>query len=443
MKKLLWISLLVLLTFTLITGCGNNDSSDNASNKDKATGDEWKEWQGEITIWDGPRWADANDNKYHWLEQKVAEFKEIYPGVTVKIIQTPWNEKNEKLSVAIAGRAWPDISAMDISEGAVNLNHVEQGVLESLNEFLTEEELKDFYQNGLDAYTVDGNLYGIPNSLTVHAMLLNLDIFEEKGVEPPTDGKWSYDEFVETAKALTGDNVHGFSTYLLPGYYEAWPFIMMDGGQPLSEDLTEYTFDSPEAISGLQKFVDLKFKHGVAPQEMGGADVGGTWKAWAAADQRTVAMQPWATWAIAAAGTENWQTNFMVAEYPTGETGESVTIGGAGGWVMFKQTDANKKRMVAEFMKYISSTEEQYTMAKNYGVFPALQSAAEMDPYADNPQMAAAQELSSQAVMLPHHQKWGQIDEAIQKELQLAANGEKTPEEALKAARKSVENIIK
>jgi multiple sugar transport system substrate-binding protein len=434
MKKLITMFAILLLSLSVFAGC----SKDSASTTESG---DWEKWEGKITVWDGPRWADDKENKYHWLEAKKAEFQDKYPGVEIEIVQTPWAEFNDKLSVAIAGRAWPDIAAVDIS-GAVNINHIKQGVIEEVGAFYTKDELKDFYPNALAAYDFDGKYYGVPNSMTVHAMLLNLDIFEAKGVEPPVDGRWTYDEFVEKMKALTGDGVYGFSTYLLPGYYEAWPFLLMDGGYPLNEDLTEYTFDSKEAISGLQKLVDLKFKHNVAPQEMGGADVGGTWNAWAAADQRTVAVQPWATWAVAAAQGEKFKTNFMVAEYPTGDTGEPVTIGGVGGWVMFKQEDANKKRMTAEFIKFISTADEQVEWAKNYGTFPSRQSAVDQNPFGDNPELAKAQELTTHAVAMPRHEKWARIDEAIQKELQLAANGEKTPEEALKDARKAVEGIL-
>lgn len=435
-RKLIALLLVLVMTVSLITACGSKEVAT------KATPDSWKSWQGTITIWDGPRWNDAAENQYNWLEAKKAEFETKYPGVKVEIVKTPWNEMGEKLSVAVAGRAWPDIISVDQGKGGVDRNLVKQGVLEPMDEFFTKEETDDFYPNALNAYKVDGKLYGIPSLMSVHAMLLNLDIFAAKGVEPPKDGKWTYEEFVAKMKALTGDGVYGFSTYILPGYYESWPFLLMDGGYPLSEDYTKYTFDSPEAISGLQKFLDLKFNYKVTPNEMAGADVGGTWKAWAAADQRTVAVEPWATWAIASAQGDKYKTNFMVAEYPTGKLGKPVTISGVGGWIMFKQPDADKKRMTAEFMKYITSTDEQLVTAQKYGVFPVRVSTVKLNPFANDPGMAQAQKLTENAVMVPSHPDWARIDEAIQRELQLAGNGEKTAEQALKDARGAVETIL-
>ena len=44
------------------------------------------------------------------MEEKVAEFEEKYPGVEVELVQQPWAELGDSLSVAIAGKNWPDIA---------------------------------------------------------------------------------------------------------------------------------------------------------------------------------------------------------------------------------------------------------------------------------------------------------------------------------------------
>ena len=406
-------------------------------------------WTGTITLWDAPRWRDENDDQFHWIKAKIAEFEELHPGVKVELIETPWAELGEKLSIAIAGRAWPDIVPVDIS-GAINRTHLEQGVVEALDEYLTEEELDDFFPGALQAYTYKDKLYGIPMSMTVHVMLLNLDHFEEAGVEPPVDGRWTWDEFVEKAKALTfdsdGDGVidkYGFSTYILQGYYEAWPFFYMDGGVPIADN--KFAFNSPEAISAIQKLVDLKFVHGAAPVEMGSADVGGTFRALAREGERFVAIQPWNTWAIATVTGEgvNHLPNVMVAEYPTGDLGSPVTIGGAGGWVVMHQSNKAKKDVVVEFAKFLSTAEEQYTFATEYGTFPARKSAEAMDPFADQPHMARAAQMVEHAIPLPEHPAWAQIDERIQAELQLIFAGEKSVEDGMESAAAQVERLLR
>lgn len=406
-------------------------------------------WTGTITIWDCPRWGNEEDDKFHWIKGKIAEFEASHPGVKIELVETPWAELGEKLSVAIAGRAWPDIVPVDIS-GAINRNHLEQGVVEALDDYMTPEELEDFFPGALEAYTYKGKLYGIPMSMSVHVMLLNLDHFAEAGVEPPENGRWTWDEFVEKAKALTfdsdGDGVidkYGFSTYILPGYYEAWPFFYMDGAQPIVND--EFGFNTPEAISAIQKLVDLKFVHGAAPVEMGSSDVGGTFRALAREGERFVAIQPWNSWAIATVTGEgvNHMPNVMVAEYPIGESGRPITIGGAGGWVIMYQKDRSKLDVVVEFAKFLSTTEEQYTFALNYGTFPSRKSTEAMDPFADQPLMARAAEMLEYAVTVPEHPNWAQIDARIQAELQLIFAGEKKVEQGMNDAAAQVQRLLR
>ena len=86
----------VIVGLTALTACGGNNSSSTDV-------DNWEEWEGKITVWDGPRWEDESENKFHWMEEKVAEFEEKYPGVEVELVQQPWAELGDSLSVAIAG----------------------------------------------------------------------------------------------------------------------------------------------------------------------------------------------------------------------------------------------------------------------------------------------------------------------------------------------------
>ena len=410
------------------------------------------EYKGTITVWDCPRWAKqgAND-QFFWMKEKMAEFQKIHPGVKFELVETPWAELGDKLNIAIAGRSWPDIAPIDISGGTIKMSHIKQGVVEPLDTFFNKQELADFYPGALDSYTYDGHLYGVPNSMTVHALLLNLDIFKERGVQPPANGKWTWDEFVEKMKKLTFDrnndgkiDVYGFSSYVLKGYYETWPFFMMDGARPINAD-GSFGFDDPKAISAIQKMADLKFKHKVTPMEMGSSNVGGTFQAFANPAQRTVAVEAWASWAIATLQTNpKYKTNFMVAEYPTAtKGGKGITVGGSGGFIVFRQQNKDKLAMVVEFVKYITKAKEQYVMAQSYGTFPARKSAAALDPFKNNPEMKRASAMLKDAMTVPRHPDWALIDERIQAQLQLVFSGDKTAAEAMKDAAAQVKQYLK
>ncbi len=407
-------------------------------------------WKGTITIWDCPRWRDANDNQYHWMERKIAEFESSHPGVKIEMIKVPWAELAEKLNIAIAARDWPDMAPIDISGGTVKLDHIDQGVLEPIDPFFPKDELADFFPAALEGYTYKGKIWGVPQAMTVHALLLNLDIFKERGVEPPENGRWTWDEFVEKMKKLTFDrdgdgkiDVYGFSTYVLKGYHEIFPMLFMDGATWFDE-ARNWNLNTPEAVSALKKIAALKFEHKVTPQTMGTADVGGTFQAFANPEQRTVAVEPWASWAIATCLTSpKYKMNFMVAEYPIGKRGKPITISGTGGFVVFKQKDKGKLETLMEFVKSITTTADQLEFAKNYGTFPARKSAQEADPFADTPQMAFAAKMMEYTISVPRHKEFMQIDDRLQAELQLVFNGEKTPEQALEDAHRAIKRYLK
>ncbi|HLN63435.1 MAG TPA: extracellular solute-binding protein [Symbiobacteriaceae bacterium] len=427
------------------TGCGGAGKSKAEVEKALQT-----DYKGTIVIWDGPDAASKTDNKFEWIESKAKEFEQANPGVKVEIVQTPWAEFGQKLGTAIAGGAWPDLAAVDISGGGVNLKHIDQGLIVQTDNFMTKEEVEDLYPVAREAYSYNGKLYGFPTALTVHAMLLNLEIFKAAGVEPPKDGKWTYDEFVAKMKALNGKDYQGrkvvpFSTYVLKGYYEPWPFLLMDGGQILSKDGKQITIDSKEFVSGVQKLADLKMTHKVTDPLFGTDKVGDNFQNFGNIEKRYVAVEPWASWAIASLRTgAKYKMDFMVAEYPTGKTGKPVTIGGAGGYVVFEPKDKNAARraMAVKFAKFISTPEVQIRHAQERGVFPASKKAAAADPFKDIPQMKAAQKLMDNAVAPPKHESWTQMQDLISAELQLVLNGEKTPEKAMADAKKNIEPLL-
>lgn len=443
MKRSFKLFAVALLTLSLAAaGCGGKSKADI----EKALQSDYK---GTIVMWDGPDPSSKGDNKFEWIEGKAKEFEALNPGVKIEIVQTPWAEFNQKLSTAIAGGAWPDVASVDISGGGVNLSHVDQGLIVETSQFMTKAEFDDLYPVAREAYTFGGKLYGFPTALTVHAMLVNLEIFKAAGVEPPKDGKWTYDEFLTKLKAVQGKEYQGrkvvpFSTYLLKGYYEAWPFFMMDGGTFLTKD-GKFAMDSKEWISGVQKLAELRSLHKVTDPLFGTDKVGDNFQAFANLEKRYVAVEPWASWAIASLRTNaKYKMDFMVAEYPTGKSGKPVTIGGAGGLVVFEPKDKNagRRAMAVKWAKFIATPEVQVRHAKEKGVFPASKQAAAADPFKDIPQMQAAQKLMEHAVATPKLEKWTQIQDLVNAELQLVANGEKAAEKAMADAKKNVEPLL-
>lgn len=72
-------------------------------------------------------------------------------------------------------------------------------------------DLVETFGSMAEAYYVDGKPYSVPTKLDQYGIVLNKTMFEEAGLEVPTE--WTYEEFRETAKKLTHgegqDKVYG------------------------------------------------------------------------------------------------------------------------------------------------------------------------------------------------------------------------------------------
>lgn len=431
------------MTMGIVAGCGGAKGNTTTEQQAPAKQD----WKGTITIWDGPRWDTGDGNKFFYVQDRIKKFEEANPGVKVELVQVPWAEMGTKLTTAIAGQAWPDIAPVDLSGGGVKLSQVEQGILTPLDKYLTKEEKDAYYPAALDAYTHNGKLYGLPTSMTVHTLLLNLDLFKQANVEPPKDGKWTWEEFQTKMKALTtkiGDKqVYGFSTYIRKGYFEFWPFLLMDGGQIIKDG--KFAMNSPEVIGALKKMQDLKLVDKATSPEYGIENTGDVFKAFALPEKRYVAVEPWATWAIATLRDNKVykMDNFMVAEYPTGKSGKPVTISGVGGLVVFKQPDAAKEAMVVKLAKFLANDDVQFDYAKFYGTMPATKTATAKNPFDGNPHMQRAVKMLEHAVALPSKvEGWSQVEPLVNAQLQLVIAGEKKPEEAMANVAKDAEPLL-
>jgi multiple sugar transport system substrate-binding protein len=399
-----------------------------------------------IEIWDGPR-PDASDNKFAWMEARIADFVAKHPNVSIKLVKVPWQEMITGVDKALVSKSFPDIVPLHMGNGGIRFEHLAEGLLEPTDAYLDDDSVKDLYPAAVEAFRFQGKTYGFPFGMNLHVMLLNLDIFRERGVEPPKEGTWTYQEFLETARKLTFARgkqktpVYGFAAYIQKGYYEMWPFLYMDGARPLSPDMAKFTFDSPQAISALQKMVDLKTKLKVAAPDTGSSDHALVWYAFASPHERRVAMEPWADWAIQLAVSPEYNMNVMVARYPTGASEKPVTIGRASGFTVLRQTDKIKRDLVMEFASMLTSVQQQEHFASKHGLLPARRSVSQGTRF-PHPELRRAATYLDDVELPPNHPKWVQIENSINAEIQSAILGEKTVEQALKDARREVEALI-
>ncbi|KAB3537866.1 extracellular solute-binding protein [Alkaliphilus pronyensis] len=399
-------------------------------------------WKGVISFWDYPRLDKKTGGQYNWIREKIKSFEKKHPGVYIDFHPIDWEKGSIKLENALKLGSPPDI----IPVGS-DYSIIASGILEPLNIHLSTEEIKDFDEVAIKTVTFNGEILAVPWMMTTYTLILNLDMFKERGVEPPVDGIWTYEEFIEKLQRLTFDSKgrgkidhYGFNSFIKEGYYNTWGIILSDGGRIIDNQLN-YVFNDKAAYSGVGKLLDMKHKYAVVHPAFGENTSNQAWTSFYR--DQNVAVIPTGTWAFNVLDRlkqEGKGFEYDVALFPIGELGKPVTMSNSiGSYGIAKQEDKEKLQMCVELLKYIV-TEENQSQLDRLGVFPVKKSVGNI--YANNSKMSTIYESLKNTVIIPPHPYWNEIDEAIQKQLQQGLLGKKDLNQILQDAEDNVTSLI-
>ncbi|MBX7244918.1 MAG: sugar ABC transporter substrate-binding protein [Candidatus Sumerlaeaceae bacterium] len=387
-----------------------------------------------IEFWDFPRLPKTAA----YLTEAMARFERENPGVKIRYTRLPWQDGQQKVTLSVNSGRPPDVC------GQVNVSpmYISQEVLEPLNDYLADIK-DDFYPDYLDAVTYRGQIYAIPWFKACYVALLNLDLFEKFGVEPPKNGRWTWGEFLKKMDALTttveGRQHYGLVTNLGPMEYEAYSIIYMNGGRIVSarpDGTAEIGVNSAAFREGLQRLVDLEYKYKVCMPGVGAMTQEQSWNVWR--DGRNCAVTFQGGWCITAVQVANEaveETNakkraagrldeiekpihWAIAAPPNDE-GTTPILGSSGltTYVVFKQKDSRKRALCAKFARFLISGEGQKVL-KYENCYPSLKSTGNL--WADNAALGNVFELFPAGVMFPLVPGGERIDWVLQQQIQKA-----------------------
>jgi ABC-type glycerol-3-phosphate transport system substrate-binding protein len=215
------------------------------------------------------------------FETLVGEFNATHPSIFVEPVYggTPWTMR-DKLFVAIAGDATPDLSQID-QFWSSELADAE--AILSLETYLrAEQELDrdDIWEQAWETASYRGSVWSMPFSLSQIALYYNRSLFVQAGLEsgaPPA----TWEELETIAAALTRDtNGDGatdqwglsYPTRADAGVVYYWiAFLWQAGGELLSADGTAPRFQEAAGVDALAFWQRLVTAGSVplAPPELG------------------------------------------------------------------------------------------------------------------------------------------------------------------------------
>ncbi|MGY0064157.1 sugar ABC transporter substrate-binding protein [Streptomyces sp. LZ34] len=355
------------------------------------------------------------------LPELAARFQKSNPDAKVKVTAIPWQDYAKKVETAIASQSTPDATLV----GAADLtNFASTGGLEQVPAGFV--DTSSFYRGAARSTTFDGGTYGVPWYVETRSLFYRKDLARAAGVSAPKTWK----EYRPFLKALQKEGAK-WGLSLPTGAAASWqgvlPFMWQAGADLMNENSTEFTFDTPEALEGLefyQSFFTAKTASRNGPVSLGEIEP-------QFVDGSTAALisGPWETALLKAAGGADFvEDKVGIAPLPKGPKSNAGYIGG-GHWAVFK--DAKNRDGAWKFIRWLSRPDVQQDWYGLSGDLPAVQSAWNEGKLKSDPTLAVFRSQLETALPGPNVTTWKQITAVLDAEIEKVAKGVSSPKAAL------------
>jgi len=214
----------------------------------------------------------------------IRVFEGAEPDIKVTWIHTP-EHYGEKMMAMVAAGTPPDTAFIG-SDAFPTYAH--DGLLLDITDMLDADPVVGrpgyfIEPQETERCTYRGHWYGVGSCWVAPHIYYNADIFEEVGIEPPSNDPeeaWDWDYFLEVARELTVDangkhpGESGFDVENVERWAVHWPTwwiplhaaVQSNEGQWIDRETGLYVLDQPEATEALQRIADLMLVHQVMPQ---------------------------------------------------------------------------------------------------------------------------------------------------------------------------------
>jgi sn-glycerol 3-phosphate transport system substrate-binding protein len=305
--------------------------------------------------------------------------------------------------------------------------------------------LKSFYPALMENGTTGGKTWGIPFQRSTIVMYYNKDAFRDAGLDPENPPA-TWDELVSAGQKLTktdaSGNVERWGAMIPSTGYPYWMFgaLTKQNDQVLmNREGNETFFDDPDTVEALQYWVDLGAKHKVMPS---GTIEWGTLRQ-NFLEGRTAIM--WHSTGNLTVVKKKAGFDFGVAMLPAKKTRGTPT--GGGNFYIFKQTTPEERKAAMKLVRFLTQPERtaEWSIKTGYiGTRPDAYKTKALEDYVAtfSPAAVARDQLKFATAELSTYQT-GRVRKLLDDAIQAALTGGKTPGDALGAAQKQADRLLK
>lgn len=217
MKKAISYMACSMAAMLALSACGSAASSAStvASSSDAASTESTaaSEASNEPVTITFAQYSGSGDNE-QYLQQMVDNYMKENPNVTIDLQTYGYDDYFTQMTAKVSGGQAPDVFELDYQNF---VSYAKKGALMPLDDILTKDGIDTSIYNdmALKAFSADGVQYGVPDSFSNVVLIYNKDLFDQAGIDYPTDD-WKWEDREDAVKrSLCIHNLDG-TPYKIP-----------------------------------------------------------------------------------------------------------------------------------------------------------------------------------------------------------------------------------
>jgi len=362
-------------------------------------------------------------------------FEKENPNITVNIETFGYDTYSTQLQTRVGGGDAPDCFELGLDSFP---SYVDQSAILPLGDLMAKSatDLSVLTEKSRDAFSINGTAYGMPYSYSTVVLIYNKDLFDQAGIAYPTnDWTWADADAAALKIKALGDDYYGLIQPI--STYEFFKVVKQYGGSLLNDDNTAFTVNRSENVVALQRLCDNVLVSNICPsvEQRGSLDEWGVFKL------GKTGMIVTGIWAFPSFTTDcafNWD----IAVEPGAVT--KATHYFANGLCV--SADSKNSEAAYKWIEFLATSEQVAQLRVQLGwELPCATYQSAMDQYALLTPPANRQAVFDSlqyVVPVPQIAQFSQMADILGAQLDAAANGTKSPQQALDDAQAELESAI-
>lgn len=383
----------------------------------------------------------TTEEVYSRIQKEMADgFKAKFPEVKDIVFDAQGTFENEVSRTQNAQLANEQMDVIVCAGNPTNTSYQPLGLLEPLDD-LAKDMSSEFAEGAIDAFTIDGQVWGIPLSgVAVTTFFYNKTLFDELGIAAPT----TYAELLKAAEAIKAANVkpvahNGKDLWMWPIWYMSG-LSQTTGGTQQDKTIsnlkgeTKFTDEADvKALELTRKWMD----GGVLSQGIMDMDADALMSSFLRGE---TAAYFGASWDLPALRERVKDFELGIFKFPQYEEigAPSLAFGGIENGLCVAKTSQHKE-LAKEFIKFVASGDNAKKVLTE--LTPVATSHLSY-PGADE---ALANQIREQYLPASKFLDWiwpRELNDAIQRAIQAMMAGSVTPEQAAQQIQDAYDRLV-